>query len=170
MKKQPYVIPFRTLSEGTHRYDFKLDTAFFESYHTLSEYSGEVEVTVVFFKQDSKKELTVSMEGTLETICDRCLDPLDLPFSVEGHYYLKEAEEGEEEKDDVVFVAPDDTHVELSQLFYELVMIGLPQKKTHQIENCNKEMLQKLEALEIKKEDKVDPRWATLEKLIKKEK
>lgn len=168
--KQSYTIPFRSLAEGLYTFDYELNEAFFEQFETLLEFSGKVAVEVEFLKKDSKLEVKVNMGGTLQTVCDRCLDPLDLPFSIEEKYYIREAEDGESEEEDVIFVAPESVNLELSQTFYELIMIGLPQKRTHKKENCNKEMLEKLEALKIKKEEKVDPRWAALEKLTKKEK
>lgn len=167
-RKQPYVIPFRILPEGLHRFDYQLDNSFFESYDALSDLQGELDVIVAFLKQDSKKKLEVNLKGTLLTTCDRCLEPMKLPFEAKGIYYIREAEEGEEEKEDVVFVASEDTELDLSQLFYELIMIGLPQKKMHKEEECNPEMLQKLETLTHKEEEVLDPRWKDLEKLIKK--
>lgn len=163
------MLPFRALSEGEHRFDYQLDNSFFECYDALSEYAGTIAAEVVLLKKDSKQQIKLSLEGMLFTSCDRCLEPMKLPFEATGDYYLREAEEGEEEKEDVVFVAPENTEIELSQLFYELLMTGLPQKKMHEKKECNEEMLRKLEALKVKKET-IDPRWAALEKLTKKEK
>lgn len=155
------------LSEGTHEFDFHLCSSFFEQYESLSEYTGSIEVRVVLCKQDRKKQLRIKLQGDLKTTCDRCLETMDLLFETEGSYYIREAESGEEEKEDTVFVDAEDTEVELSHLFYEMLMTGLPQKKMHKKKDCNVEMLQKLEALNIKKE-RIDPRWEELQKLMKK--
>lgn len=163
------MLPFRILSEGRHEFDYQMCEPFFEEYEALAEYSGEVSAKVFLLKKDSKQQLEISLKGMLSTFCDRCLEPMELPFETDGFYYIREAEEGEEEKEDVVFVQEDSMELDLSQLFYEMLMIGTPQRKMHKEEQCNVEMLEKMEALQAK-QDKVDPRWAALEKLIKKEK
>ncbi len=167
--RQAYILPFRSLSEGTHKFDYELDSDFICSFETLSEYAGNLVAKVVLLKQDSKQKISINLEGTLETACDRCLESMEMPFEMEGAYYLREAEENEEEKEDVVFVKPENQNLELSTLFYELIMLGLPQQKMHEEGECDADMLEKLELLKVK-EDKIDPRWAELEKLIKKDK
>ncbi len=167
-KKQQYKIPFRTLCEGEHHFGFQLDASFFEEEDVLVEYVGKLDAGVVFFKQDSKNQLDVALKGMLETTCDRCLGTMEIPFESSGRFYLREAEEGEEEKEDVVFVAAEDNDVELSQLFYEMLVLGLPQKKMHDIADCDEDMLRKMEALKANKDSDKDPRWAELEKLIQK--
>ncbi len=169
-KKQQYKVPFRTLPEGEHQFDFQLNTSLFEGREVLVEYEGKLDVQVVFFKQGSKNRLDIALKGMLITTCDRCLEAMEFPFENSGRFYLREAEEGEEEKEDVVFVAEEDNDVELSQLFYEMLVLGLPQKKMHNIEDCDVEMLGKIDALKVKKDKDIDPRWSELEKLIKKDK
>ncbi len=168
-RKEQYKIPFRTLCEGEHRFDFQLGASFFEE-DVFVEYEGKLDARVVFFKQDSKNQLDVDLKGMLETTCDRCLGTMEVPFESSGIFYLREAEEGEEDKEDVVFVAAEDNDVELSQLFYEMLVLGLPQKKMHNIVDCDEEMVKRMETLKVKRDNEKDPRWAELEKLIQKDK
>lgn len=159
-------LPFKGLVSGVHTFEYEIKDDFFSSYDTLSEYEGVLQVKVLLHKKENSNKIDVLITGELKTTCDRCLDSMVLPLCVEDTLYIKIAEEDEQERENVIFVAEDDKEVDLCQLFYEIILTGIPQNKKHEIEDCNAEMIDKLTNLEKKKE--IDPRWKELEKLIRK--
>lgn len=168
--KRAYKIPFKSLSDEEHLFDYELDKSFFLKHETLEEWSveGKLIVKVALFKKDNTRKINILIQGDLITFCDRCLDTLILPFEEENIFFIRKRCEGEEDREDTIFVEPEDSDIELSQLFYEMIMTGIPQKKKHNNEtDCNVEMIKRIEQMSNKSET-VDPRWSELEKLIKK--
>lgn len=166
--KRTYEIPFKSLSEGEHAFDYRLDDEFFFQNENLEEYCVEegLFVEVILLNRASEKKIKVKITGELKTFCDRCLDPLLLPFHTTGIFFVREPEEDEEAKDDTIFVETNDVYIELTQLFYEMIVVGLPQKKVHcREEDCNEDVVRRLGYLNEDKRE-VDPRWRELEKLI----
>lgn len=159
-------VPFKGLAEGVHTFEYEVGDDFFSVYETLSDYKGALQVNVVLHKKENSNRIDIRIEGTLDTNCDRCLDTMVLPIKLDDTLYIKIAEEDEQEKENVIFVAEDDKEVDLCQLFYEIILTGIPQNKKHNIEDCDADMIKKLTNLEKKKE--IDPRWRELEKLMKK--
>lgn len=168
MKKE-YIIPLVGLSEGECFFDYKLDNRFFLEWETLvdNDIKGELFVELTFLKKDNVKKIQVKIQGDLTTVCDRCLGTLTLPFCAENVFFVREREEGDEEQVDTVFIERDAVEIDLSQLFYEIIETELPQKKVHDVNKCNVDMLKKLNQVSSRT-DEIDPRWKELEKLIKK--
>ncbi len=168
-KKQTYKLPFGGLSEGEHLFDYSIDNAFLGQFDTLLEYEGSLEAKVLFFKKSQKRKLTIFISGEFQTNCDRCLESLVLEFKAEEVFYLQE-QRGEEftENEDVILITKEQQEIELSQIFYEIIILHLSYSKTHSDKECDTQMLEMMTSLkerEIKKE--IDPRWAELEKLKK---
>lgn len=166
--KRTYEIPFKSLSEGEHAFDYRLDDEFFFQNENLEDYCVEegLLVEVILLNRASEKKIKIKITGELKTFCDRCLDPLLLPFYRNGIFFVRELEDDVESENDVIFVEADDVYVELTQLFYDMIVIGLPQKKVHcREEDCNEDVVRRLGDLNNDKRE-VDPRWRELEKLM----
>lgn len=169
-KKQRLLIPFSGLKEGKHQFDFQIGAEFFEQFDQSMIDQADINVAVDFEKKKNLLEVDLSFEGTIDSSCDRCSDPVQVELADDDYVLVKFGEE--ESNDEHIIYIPDSAHeLDLSDLTYELVCINLPAKIAHESEeDCDQEMIKKLQELSIenKKEEtegEVDPRWADLAKL-----
>jgi uncharacterized metal-binding protein YceD (DUF177 family) len=68
-----------------------------------------------------------------------------------------------------IFLSEAENYLDLSQLFYEFVLLALPLRKVHPAQDgkstCNAEMEKKIEDAATSQQKTADPRWSELEKL-----
>src|ERR1051325_8526847 len=95
-----YHIPFVGLSLGEHKFDYKIGDAFFSNYEYSLIKNGDITVELDFLKQETMLVLDFYISGTIQAICDRCLE--EFPLEIDGHNRLivKFGEEAAEESDE----------------------------------------------------------------------
>lgn len=166
-----YTIPFKGLKDGLHEFKFDVDPEFFKFFQTEDVYQGEGTVNVAFEKKTLVTSLRFELKGKLTVACDRCLEELILDVEGENFLYLKFGEEHEDLAEDVIVLAESENEINVAQYIYELFTLSLPLSFIHPDDEegnstCNEEMIQKLNDLSVNEEDKIDPRWNDLRKLI----
>ncbi|MFA8433860.1 MAG: DUF177 domain-containing protein [Marinifilaceae bacterium] len=166
-----YTVPFKGLNDGVHEFEFTIDEKFFEHFQGAEDYKGELEVKVVLEKKTLVMPLEISLRGKVNVNCDRCLDRFDLPVEGTTSLFIKFGEEREELAEDVIVVPEEENEIQLAQYIYELFSLSLPLKIVHPddedgFSTCNEEMIQKIDEFSVKEEEKIDPRWNELRKLI----
>lgn len=173
-RKIDTTIQFSGLKTGTYEYNFVLDSAFFRAFENEDLSDGMVDFDVKMERKTNILLFTFSFHGKVNTVCDRCLDPLEV--SVEGTQMLcvKLTDDPREEETAEVSILPTSAfEVDLGQWMYEFVVMALPMVKVHPdnpdgTSTCNPEMLERLSSL-VPETDEVDPRWAVLSQLKEKE-
>ncbi len=166
-KKQGLLIPFSSLKEGKHQFDYSIDAAFFEQYEQSLVHEAQIDVFVDFEKKRNLMEMDISFNGKIGSICDRCSDPFELEIDGEDYLIVKFGEE-ESIDEHIIYISDSAYELDLSDQVYQLVNLALPAKIEHEKEeDCDQEMIKKLQEYSIseEKEDKVDPRWEALNKL-----
>lgn len=173
--KTKYIIEFKGLSEGEHEFDFQIGGEFFEHFeNSLVEY-GEANIKVTFEKRSSFLKLHIKLKGWVELMCDRCLDNYQQKIKNKTELFVKFGEQEFEDGENVIWVLPEEHHINLAQIFYEYIMLSIPLRHLHPKNKdgkrqCNKEMLKKLKnymntPAEEEKDEQIDPRWEALKKL-----
>lgn len=167
-----YRIVYQGLSLGLHKFDFKIDDKFFESLEYSEIKKGNLIVNVLVNKKSSFLELDFEIKGSVELICDRCLDEFNQAINYEGKLFVKFSEQEEELAENVICLSPLEYELDISQYIYESIDLSIPLRRVHpQDENgnetCNPEMLDKLKSYIINKpaEQDIDPRWDGLRNL-----
>ena len=166
-----YSIHFKGLKVGKHTFNFEVDNAFFEAFEESEIKHGNLDVDVKLNKQNQMIDLNITIDGTVEVTCDRCLEEFDIPISYEGSLYVKFSETRSEEDSEIIILSTDDSEMNISQYIYESICLSLPIQRYHGMKGtkskCNKEMLAKLKSLTVKNakkedNDEIDPRWSKL--------
>jgi uncharacterized protein len=166
-----YSIHFKGLKVGKHTFNFEVDSKFFDEFVEGEIKQGKLWVDVILNKQSQMLDLTLTINGTVEVICDRCLENLNIPISYDGSLYVKFGEERADEGEEIIILTNDDSEINLAQYIYESICLSLPIQRYHGMKGtktkCNKEMIAKLKALlanDSKKDEveEVDPRWSKL--------
>ena len=171
--KSKYDIEYKGLSEGIHDFDFEVDSKFFEHFEESLIDNCNILVVVLLEKRSSFLNLHFKIKGNVELICDRCLEPYLHKIKHETDVFVKFGETESEEGDNVIWVLPEEHHINIAQLIYEFAVLSIPirhvhPKKANGERECNKEMIEKLKIYKASsKEDKskTDPRWDALKNL-----
>ncbi|MFA9389404.1 MAG: DUF177 domain-containing protein [Prolixibacteraceae bacterium] len=172
-----YEIAFKGLKEGKHEYEFDIDERFFEKFENNEVTKGDLKAEVTLNKQSNLMIIDMYVSGTVELLCDRCLEYYPQEVENESKIYIKFGDENEEMSDEVLVITFDQNQINVAQYLYELIILGLPIKHVHPDDQsgkstCDPEMLEKLkeylveEVDEEEQEDLVDERWSELKKLL----
>jgi uncharacterized protein len=169
-----YVIPFAGLKEGRHEFEFDVDDSFFDQFDSSEIKKGKLTVIVILEKNPRILEMSFLITGMIKTVCDRCLDELDLPLQYQGKLFFKFGEESYELTDEIIILSPSEHKIDISQYIYEFIHLALPYRKIHAdingVSGCNSGMIQKLDTLSNNntKEKYNNPSWDKLKEIIDK--
>jgi uncharacterized metal-binding protein YceD (DUF177 family) len=144
-----YIIHFKGLKEGVHDFSFVVDKPFFESYEHLEIPDGHVDVRVELTRKVSFLELAVDLNGEIQVQCDRCLEYFGLPVSYSGHLVVRFSETEKEPDDEVIFLHPEESQINLKHYLYECISLSIPMRKVHPdlpngTSGCDPDMLKRL--------------------------
>lgn len=171
--KNKYDVEFKGLKEGLHEFEFEADNKFFEHFEESLVDNGEILIKVVLEKRSSFIKLQINVTGWLELNCDRCLENYQQEISNETEMFVKFSENEFDDGENIIWVNPEEHHINLAQIIYEYITLSIPLRHVHPKNkngkrDCNKEMLKKLKNyMHPENEDKIstDPRWDALRKL-----
>jgi len=166
-----YTIPLSGLKEGRHTIDFEIDKEFFEQIEESEVKEGSLIANVVMDKRSSHLDLAISVTGKVRICCDRCLEMFFYPLHCENRLLVKFGKTVEDIDPDILSLPVGENELDLTQHFYEFIMLALPIKRVHPKDingnsTCDPEMLKKLDELIIDEDKDIDPRWDELKKLM----
>jgi uncharacterized protein len=168
-----YSIPISGMKEGKHTYDFEIDDKFFELFEESEVREGKLSVVVNAEKRSSHIDMGISISGNVNISCDRCLGIFPYSLSCGNRLLVKFGKTIEETDPDIISIPKDENELDLSQYFYEYILLALPIQRIHPADSngkstCDPEMIGKLKEHISNEEDKNDPRWDELKKLMNK--
>ena len=110
-----------------------------------------------------------TIEGQVDTACDRCNEPLSVPIDGEFKTVFKFDDQPSNDES-LIIVYPEDFELDLRDHLLELVSVCLPSRSIHPEGECNEDMLDLIDeytgAFEEEEEtEETDPRWDSLKKL-----
>ncbi|MDX9854824.1 MAG: DUF177 domain-containing protein [Tenuifilaceae bacterium] len=179
MKRQlsSYSIFFKGLKVGIHDFEFDVDDKFFELFEESEVKNGKLLAKIRLEKRNNMLELAINVTGTVEVLCDRCLEYFNLPTSYNGKLFVRYGE-NEVDDDEYMVISPDESELNLAQYIYESICLSLPYKKYHGVKGtdkkaCNPEMLNKIGYIsndtpdedDEDEDEPTDPRWNKLRDL-----
>lgn len=162
-KMEELIIPFKGLDTGNHRFEFRIDNAFFESYTFFETEKGKLDVILDLEKEPALMIFHFSINGVISLACDRCLAELDFPLDGNFDLIVKFGEDYVEESDDVIIIPNTESRIDVSQYIFEYINLLLPIKRVHaDIDQCDSTVIEKLD--KYSKKD-IDPRWDALKNI-----
>ena len=176
MKAGHCTIPLTGLKEGSHNYRFKIESDFFALFEGSEIAGGELAVEVNLVKRSSHLELLFSLAGSVQLLCDRCLEPFTYSLESQNRIYARFGDHFEEYDDEVIMIPWGEAYLLLDQLIYEFAHLALPIRRNHpegiEGENgCDPEMLARISGVadngETEREEGTEsnPVWKRLEGL-----
>ncbi len=163
-----FVIPFVGLKPGNHTFEFDIADAFFESVEYSIIEKGSVKVRLDLEKKETMMIGEFTIDGMVDTSCDRCNDPVQVP--IKGEYRTIFAFDDQPSNDEnLMVIFPEEFELHLKDHLHELITVSLPSRTIHEEGDCNEEMIDLLDeytgTYEETNENETDPRWDQLKKL-----
>ena len=158
-----FTIQFASLKLGTHVYEFEVDNKFFEELDCLDYTATQFKVSVELTKQSTMLLLKFDFEGSVLLPCDRCLDEVSIPIGGTEQLIVKFGSREYEETEEILVLLEGEHELNVAKYIYEFIQLSIPQKRVHQEEQCNPDVVKKLKNIENKQD--LDPRWSGLNQL-----
>ena len=147
-----FIIGIKGLSQGRHRFGFHIDGSLFEEFGNGRILDADVDVTIEIDKEGRRMNLTDRSRGYVVVECDRCLEELRLPVSVdvgvEVFFGTVQEQTGDESTEDFLIVDPADGELDLTQFIYDYICLCLPIKMVHNNGECDSQMVARLQQRE----------------------
>lgn len=187
-----FKVQLKSMSEGTHEFEYHLDKAFFTNMESADVHDADVDVKLIVTHKGDLYDMSFTFKGTLTLLCDRCLDDLLFPVDTAYHITVQYGDEYRDESDDLMIIPESDPYLNVSYIIYDTVALTIPMKHVHSMGKCNRamsamlrkhrahrpgdedveledELIDEMEAADESSEAPTDPRWNALSGLSSKE-
>jgi uncharacterized protein len=139
-----FSIPYQGLKNGLHSLHFNVEKGFFEAFECTIVKTGVFDVEMELDKRPDMAIADFHCKGQITLPCDRCLLDFDMPLEVDFKLHIKYGQPSNED-DEVLFIDPETSHINVAQHIYEWVCISLPMVRTHEsMDQCDPEIIEKL--------------------------
>ena len=155
-KLDGYKVDLKGMATDTVSYRWQADNDFFSAVQGSEIKQGLLDVALRVKRTSGAYELEFQLQGEVEVTCDRCLESMNQPIDT---FCTLRVVMGEDFVDDgdVVVIPEREGIINVAWNIYEFAALQIPLRHVHP--DC--------EALsESSEEERVDPRWAELKKLI----
>ena len=168
----PYRIAYKGLKNGTHKMCFDIEADFFKNFEKSRISESAIKVDIELDIRSTMLVFDFNISGTYQSDCDRCTALIDVLISGEDQVIFKLSEEENVTSEEVIFIDPRETHIDLTDTLYQLIHAHLPISEVRDCEaedykHCDHQVLDRLEyrAPEEPKEDQQNPLWGALKDL-----
>lgn len=176
--QKEFTIPFSGLKLGEHRFDFTIEKSFFE-YFEYDEFNEvDIRLDVLFIKKNTLLEITLTFNGIVNVLCDISNEPYNQSIDGEFHFVVKFGDTFNDDNEELLILPHGSYEVSIQQYVYESIVLAMPARRIHpgvEDGSLQSDILLKLEELSLKRKeednlpdenDKTDPRWDSLKKLL----
>lgn len=171
----PFRIPVATLKSDQASFEWSLGPEFLVLFNDQPDVEkGHFEVTMNLHRSSGIVTLYFRINGIVDTPCDRCMAPIQMP--VEGEYdIIIKFGDPKETSDEVIFVHPEASDLNVGSHIYDFILLSIPISR--RIEGCDSSPNPPCDMTVLsyisKLEDKIDPAsdddespWDDLKKVI----
>ncbi|MCL2073185.1 MAG: DUF177 domain-containing protein [Marinilabiliaceae bacterium] len=170
-----YIIQFKGLKDGVHSFIYSVDSNFFSLIEDSMYKEGNISVELTLTKSVNMLILDFCLNGTISSVCDNCLEPIEVPVSNSEKFYIRFGDQFEELTENSLIIPQSENEIDISKILYDIIVTSLPMRHLHDYDEnglmgCNPEMIEKLREYSSEKisTNETDPRWEGLKKLIDK--
>jgi uncharacterized protein len=166
-----YKIKLSGIQHGQNSFLFEIKDQFFESFILSEVKYTEIIATALIDKDNDKLTLSLKVEGKInKLLCDICTEEISVNIFAGTNVIIKTTNKNLTSTDEIFYIRSDENAIDLEQLIFELIILNLPKKRQHPLNDkgeitCDKEMLKLIEKYTVKQEKSSDPRWDALKDL-----
>lgn len=168
-----FLIPFVGLKLGKHQFEYQINKTFFKDFGFEDFDEAKVKVNVVLDKKSTFMELILKHKGEVNVPCDLSGEPFDLTIKGKLNLVVQFGEQFNNDNEELLILPHGEHQLDVKQYIYEMIVLSVPQKKVHpgiKDGTLKTPALDKLNELGVQnqdsKEEKTDPRWDKLKKLL----
>jgi len=167
---EQFKIDLKGLTAEATALEFDLDKGYFDALDQTEVEGGALHVSLSIRKASGFFELQFHTVGTVDIVCDRCLDLMEQPIETDNRLTVKLGSTASED-DETVTVDENEGILDTSWYIYEFIALAIPIQHVHATGKCNPAMMKALEELSADRSgdeessQAVDPRWEALKKL-----
>ena len=122
----PFRIPVASLKAEQLRYNWELGPDFFKLFDDEHETEkGQFNVEMMLNRTGTVTTLDFQVSGIVQTLCDRCLAPIEMPINGEYELIVKFGDP-KDTTDEVIFIDPESNGLNVGQLIYDFVLLSIP--------------------------------------------
>ena len=166
-----YEIVVKGIKEGTHLFSFCIKDSFFkEMYNSEIKYAN-ISAKVSLEKKHNTLQLFIKIRGKVNRLlCDVCTEEMSIEIENNTQMLIKESYTELDSTDEILYIKPTDHTVSIKQILFEMIVLSVPQKRQHKIDEkgkkkCNIEMIQLIDKYSSSPEKRFDERWSALKNL-----
>jgi len=172
-----YDIAIFGLENKAHEYVFESGDAFFAAMEQQLIQRGQFRTRLVLDKSSTMIRLDFHIQGQVELICDRSLEPFEEPIDVTERLFLKFADEAGELTDEIELIPWDTQQINVARYIFDFIGLSLPMKKLHPRFRTEEDEDEEEEGKVVYRsgpeetdesdspEPPIDPRWEALRRL-----
>lgn len=132
----PFRIPAATLKADEASYEWKLGPDFLAIFDEEHEgIKGNFVINMELHRESGMATLEFFVKGTVETLCDRCLVPINMPIESEYQMIVKYGDPGDS-TDEVLFLDTDSPELNVGKHIYDFILLSVP--ISHRIQGCER--------------------------------
>ena len=129
------IVHLSELETGNHHFAFELDDTYFREIEKAEIQGGKVAIEAELQLMPDFYRLTISAQGEVELICDRCLGLMTYPVDVTDDILPDESD-----------ASDDSDTLDIAWLAYEMITTHLPLVHSHPEGACMPDMQELLQA------------------------
>ncbi len=135
-----YKLPLKSLTKGTHTFDYHLDKQFFTNMENNDVRDADLNVHLTVDYNGEIYALAFEIAGEVLLLCDRCLDDLHLPIDTRYDISVKYGDDYNDDSDTLIEIPDSDNYLNVAYMIYDTVVLAIPIKHVHPLGKCNRQM------------------------------
>ncbi|MDE6452619.1 MAG: DUF177 domain-containing protein [Muribaculaceae bacterium] len=135
-----YKLPLKSLTKGSHTFDYHLDKQFFTDMENTDVRDAAVDVRLTVDYNGDVYALSFNVSGTVTLLCDRCLDDLVLPIDTRYDITVRYGDCYNDDSDTLLEIPDSDNFLNVAYMIYDTVVLAIPIKHAHPLGKCNRQM------------------------------
>jgi uncharacterized metal-binding protein YceD (DUF177 family) len=156
-QNRAFEIAFVGLTPGDHVFEYRIEDKFFVDFGPQDFSNCDTSVKLQLEKNQGFMQLHFDVDGRIDTLCDRCGNPLTVQLWDEFNLIIKLVDNPEEmnsneEDPDIYYIDRNESHITVASWIYEFINLSIPLqhicKENEKGESsCNQEVLAELSKL-----------------------
>lgn len=167
-----YRIPFTSLKNGEHLFDFEITDRFFDEFEYSIVKHANLKLDLTLEKRDTMMVLNFKFDGHISLDCNLCLNEYPSKTEILERLIVKFHEEDlNDSTEEIMVLSKGDYEVDIAPWIYEYINLAIPINNRCEdpgnLSYCDENMINQVKALQVTDEKKQqnDPRWDILKNI-----
>ncbi len=149
-----FEIPFVGLVPGLHEFEYRIEDKFFVDYGPQDFSNCDTNVKLKLDKHPGFLQMHFDIDGKLDTVCDRCGNPLSIKLWDEFNLIVKLVDNPDEmnsneEDPDIYYIDRNESHLSVANWIYEFINLSIPlqhicEVNAKGVSGCNQKVIAEL--------------------------